>query len=121
MESMAQLMGYDHIFYSAYHPQNNGMVECFNATFVPQLAKRHDRENSNWEEYLQSVVFAYNTGYHAVTQYSPFQLQFGFDPRMPTDEASNYVFHKPPDYYNQLKKSLKIIHQRARINPFILI
>jgi hypothetical protein len=33
---------------------------------------------------------------------------------MPTDEASHYVFYKPSDYYNQLKKSLKIIHQHAR-------
>ena len=114
MESMAQLIGYDHIFSTVYHPQSNGMVERFNATFVPQLAKLHDRENNNWDEYLQSVVFAYNTGRHAATQYSPFQLQFGRDPRMPTDEASNYVFHKSPDYYNQLKKSLKIIHQHAR-------
>ncbi|CAF3544285.1 unnamed protein product [Rotaria sp. Silwood1] len=114
MESMAQLIGYNHILSTVYHPQSNGMVERFNATFVPQLAKLHDREHNNWDEYLQSVVFAYNTGIHAATNYSPFQLQFGHDPRMPTDATSNYVFYKPSDYYNQLKKSLRIIQQHAR-------
>lgn len=114
MDSMAKLMGYHHILSTVYHPQTNGMVERFNATFVPQLAKLHDRENNNWDEYLQSVVFAYNTGIHASTQYSPFQLQFGCNPRMPTDLASHYIFHKPTDYYYQLKKNLKIIYQHAR-------
>ncbi|CAF1455304.1 unnamed protein product [Rotaria sordida] len=33
---------------------------------------------------------------------------------MPTDTTSNYVFYKTSDYYNQLKKSLKIIQQNAR-------
>ena len=114
MESMAQLLGYNHIFSTVYHPQSNGMVERFNATFIPQLAKLHDRENNNWDEYLQPVVFAYNTGVHAATQHSPFKLQFGCESRMPTDTTSNYVFYKPSDYYNQLKKSLTLIHQNAR-------
>jgi hypothetical protein len=115
MESMAQLLGYNHIFATAYHPQSNGMVERFNATFVPQLAKLHNQENNNWDEFLPAVVFAYNTGIHSSTQHSPFQLQFGCEPRLPTDSASHYVFHKPMDYYQQLKKSLKIIHQQARL------
>ncbi|CAM2727912.1 unnamed protein product [Rotaria socialis] len=114
MESMARLIGYNHILSTVYHPQTNGMVERFNATFVPQLAKLQDRENNNWDEYLQSIVFAYNTGVHAATQYSPFQLQFGRDPHMPTDTTSNYVFYRPSDYYNQLKKSLQLIQQYAR-------
>ena len=114
MKAMANLFGYTHVYSTVYHPQSNGMVERFNATFVPQLAKLHDRENNNWDEYLQAVVFAYNTGTHATTQYSPYQLQFGREPRLPTDNASHYVFHKPVDYYNQLQKSLKIIHQHAR-------
>ncbi|CAF4761881.1 unnamed protein product, partial [Rotaria magnacalcarata] len=79
-----------------------------------QLAKLQDRENNNWDEYLPSIVFAYNTGVHAATQYSPFQLQFGRDPYMPTDTTLNYVFYKPSDYYNQLKKSLQLIQQHAR-------
>jgi hypothetical protein len=91
------------------------MVERFNATFVPQLAKLHNRESNNWDEYLLPVVFAYNTGIHSTTQCSPFQLQFGREPRLPTDKpSSTYIFHRPNDYYNQLKRCLQIIHQSAR-------
>lgn len=35
MQAMSQLMGYNHIFSTAYHPQSNGMVERFNGTFAP--------------------------------------------------------------------------------------
>ena len=122
MDSMTRLIGYNHILSTVYHPQSNGMVERFNATFVPQLAKLQDRENNNWDEYLQSVVFAYNTGLHAATQYSPFQLQFGREPRMPTDAPSNYVFYKPHQItiFNY-RRVLRLFNKMLKINRFILI
>jgi hypothetical protein len=117
MEAMAKLIGCNHIFSSVYHPQTNGLVERFNATFVPQIAKLQDRENNNWDEFLSPVVFAYNTGIHATTGYSPFQLQFGHDPRLPADEPStSFNFNKPQDYYEQLKKNLLIIRRQVHDN-----
>jgi transposase InsO family protein len=47
MAAMSTLVGFNHLFSTVYHPQSNGLVERFNATFVPQLAKLHDRENNN--------------------------------------------------------------------------
>ena len=38
MDAMSKLLGYNHIYSTVYHPQSNGMVERFNATFVPQVA-----------------------------------------------------------------------------------
>ncbi|CAF4156521.1 unnamed protein product, partial [Rotaria sordida] len=94
MESIAKLIGYNHIFSSVYHPQN--------------------LENNNWDEFLSPVVFAYNTNIHATTNYSPFQLQFGRESRLPTDEPlSSFTFNKPNDYNVQLKKNLLIIQQHA--------
>ena len=75
MDTMTKLVGFNHVFSTVYHPQSNGLVERFNVTFVPQLAKLHNRENNNWDEYLSPVVFAYNSGTHATTGSSPFQLQ----------------------------------------------
>ncbi|CAF4100345.1 unnamed protein product [Rotaria sordida] len=114
MEAMAKLIGYNHIFSSVYHPQTNGMVERFNATFVPQIAKLQNRENNNWDEFLSPVVFAYNTGIHATTSYSPFQLQYGRDPCLPTDEPpTSFTFNKPQDYYEQLKRNLLIMQRQT--------
>ncbi|CAF0981004.1 unnamed protein product [Didymodactylos carnosus] len=67
------------------------MVERFNATFVPQLAKLQDQESNNWDEFLPAVVFAYNTGQHFTTGYSPFKLQYGQDPKLPPDQPPKTV------------------------------
>ncbi|CAF1013801.1 unnamed protein product [Didymodactylos carnosus] len=117
MKALTALLGHNHIYSTCYHPQTNGIVERFNATFVPQLAKLQDQESDNWDEYLPSVVFAYNTGQHFSTGYSPFELQFGQDPKLPPDEPPKMViFNRPNDYYQQLKKNLAIYHRHARQN-----
>ncbi|CAF4559739.1 unnamed protein product, partial [Rotaria socialis] len=117
MNAMSKLIGYDHTYSTTYHPQSNGMIERFNATFVPQIAKLQDKEHNNWDEFVSPVVFAYNTGTHSITQYSPFQLLYGREPRLPTDgRLSSFTFRKPSDYYEQLKKSMKLIHGYARDN-----
>ena len=92
MDAMSKLLGYNHIYSTVYHPQSNGMVERFNATFVPQVAKLQDRENNNWDEFLSLVAFAYNSGIQATTNYSPFQLQFGREPRLPVDPLQHFLF-----------------------------
>ena len=117
MEAMSKLVGYNHTYLTTYHPQSNGMIERFNATFIPQIAKLQDRENNNWDEFLAPVVFAYNTGCHSTTQYSPYELLFGREPRFPTDQPKlSFTFRKPIDYYEQLKKCMKMIHTHAREN-----
>ncbi|CAF5164730.1 unnamed protein product, partial [Rotaria magnacalcarata] len=93
MYAMSKLIGYDHTHSTTYHPQSNRMIEKLNATFVPQIAKLQDKENNNWDEFLSPVVFAYNTGTHSTTQYSPFQLLYGREPRLPTDgKLSSFTF-----------------------------
>ncbi|CAF3402774.1 unnamed protein product [Rotaria socialis] len=121
MDSMTELIGYNHIFSTVYHPQTNEMVERFNATFVPQLAKLQDREHNNWDEYLLPIVFAYNTEIHATTQYSPYQLQFRREPHLPTDESStSFIFNKPNDYYDQLKKGMLRSFNNKHVNILLL-
>lgn len=38
MKAMSRLIGYEHAYSTTYQPQSNGMIERFNATFIPQIA-----------------------------------------------------------------------------------
>lgn len=120
MENIKILIGYNHIYSTPYHPQTNGIVERFNATFVPQIAKLQDDQHNNWDEYLQAVVFAYNTGIHKSTQYSPYELLYGRPSRLPINiRPQHFSFARPNDYFEQLKKTLRIYHQAAHQNTIL--
>ena len=68
---------------TAYHPQGDGMVECFNRTLL-QLLRSYVEKQSDWERYLPLVLYAYRTSTHSSTGSSPFMLMYG---RIPTDHV----------------------------------
>ncbi|CAF1521262.1 unnamed protein product [Rotaria sp. Silwood1] len=117
MQSISKLISYHHIFCTLYHPQSNGQVERFNATFVTQLAKLTDDELNNWDEYLCLIIFAYNTGVHSTTNMTPFELTFGRKPNLPIDNPpTSFTFHHPNDYFEQLVRNLEYFRGTVKQN-----
>ena len=44
-----------------------------------------EENESEWDKFLDSVLFAYRTSKQASTKYSPFFLMYGREPRLPVD------------------------------------
>ena len=83
-----KITGVKHIISLAYHPQTNGLIEQFNQTLQRSLLKMVKQNENEWENYLDSVLFAYRTSKQASTKFSPFFLLYGREPRLPN--GSNY-------------------------------
>ena len=60
-QSLFQLFKTEHRISTAYHPQTNGLVEHYNQTLQRCLIKLVNREQDNWDEYIDGVLFAYRT------------------------------------------------------------
>ncbi len=80
-----KLTGIKHVISLAYHPQTNGLIERFNQTLQRSLLKMVEQNVDEWDNYLDSVLFAYRTSKQASTKFSPFVLLYGREPRLPVD------------------------------------
>ena len=120
MHNLQRLIGFNQIFSTTYHPQSNGIVERFNSTFISQISKLQDTESNNWDVYLPAVVFAYNSGLHRTTHFTPYEIIFGRSPRLPIHPSpSHFIFPSLNDYFTQLHKTLEIYHRATRDNIII--
>ncbi|CAF3929700.1 unnamed protein product [Rotaria sp. Silwood1] len=117
LRTITNAMNTPHIFSASYHPQTNGQVERFNATFAAQLAKYCNSEKTDWDLYLPSIVYAYNTSLHSTTKLTPYELAFARNPKSPFDSASP-TLHLPPlhSFYPYLQRVRDLLTNKARTN-----
>ena len=84
---------------TADHPQKDGQTERVNQVLEDMLRAYVSKRQSNWEDYLPILEFAYNSAQHVTTGFSPFMLMYGFQPRTPvTVGLANEKIHQVKDF-----------------------
>ena len=71
-----RLTGTEQRVTSAYHPQSNGLTERFNQTLQSSLLKVVNNSQSDWDEHLPSILFAYRTSLQKGTNLTPFEVMY---------------------------------------------
>ena len=73
------------IFTSAYHLQTNGQVERMNRYIAAALSAYVNENQTDWDEYLETIALAYRTSMVDAIGNTPFYLVHGRDARLPTE------------------------------------
>ena len=73
------LLGFQHRFSTAFHPQTGGQIEVVNHTLVHSLHS-YFATNKQWDSYLHMIQHNYNRAMHSSTGFLPFEVCFGFRP-----------------------------------------
>ena len=90
MKKYCSMIGIKQIRTSPYHPQRDCMVEYFNATLKRLLRKLTQNSEVEWDLCLAYVLWSYRGTIHKTTGFSPYQLLFGKQMRMPLDQMVRY-------------------------------
>ena len=89
MKSLCTLLGCVKKQTAPYHPESDGMVECFNHICLMMLSMFVNDRRDNWSELLPFVMHAYRTSVHKSTGYSPFRLMMGEECSLPQDVSTD--------------------------------
>ena len=102
----------------SYHPQMNGQCERFNKTLISMLGTLPRDAKKTWQDWVPTLVHAYNCTTSSVTGYSPYFLIYGHQPRLPIDIEygvalpGSYMDCK--SYADKLKHRLQWAYQAAQ-------
>ena len=72
---------------TAYHPECNGQVERLNHSLIEAIAHFVNSEQTDWDVFLPSFLFAYRVSPCISTGDSPFYLLFGREARLAPDTS----------------------------------
>lgn len=117
-QEMCRLLEIKKTHTSPFRPQSDGMVERFNRTLLNMLSHWTGEHQRNWDAKLPQVMLAYRTSRHDSTRYTPFNMMFGHEVRLPVDAQYGLPPHSlgrsDQEFVRNLRTSLDQAHEAAR-------
>jgi transposase InsO family protein len=115
---LAKLLGIQLNMSTARHAQTDGQSEREIQTLITSLRSFCNEHQDDWDEYLDMLELAFNSAVQASTQKSPFELLYGYKPRLPIDVALDTLAPKNPaalDRAKMMRESLDFVRRRLLV------
>jgi len=82
---------------------------------LTQLLRAVIQKNlKNWEDCLPFLEFAYNRSVHSTTEFSPFDIMYGFNPLTPMDLIPLPIDERVSLDGNHKAQVVKTLHESVR-------
>jgi len=95
----------------AYHLETNGQMGRTNQELEQYLRMYINHRQNNWSEWLATAEFAFNNKIYTVTKISPFQVNYGKEPRMDFDIRKKEKNEKAEEFAREMKER----YEEARV------
>nr|XP_023887116.1 uncharacterized protein LOC111999228 [Quercus suber] len=106
------------LFSTTCHPQTDGQTEVVNRTLSTLLRTIIQKNLKNWEDCLPFIEFAYNRSVHSTTNFSPFEIVYGFNPLTPLDLLPLPVNEMTSDWvWVHMRKERFPGRRRSKLHP----
>ena len=119
MRSLLSLLNISPLLSSAYHPQTDGQTERVNQDAEQYLRLFVNYQQDDWSDWLSLAEFAYNNRQHSATGHSPFFLNNGRHPHIPTmrPSPSSYPLVEAfQRHMQEVRDSAKLALERAALD-----
>lgn len=120
IKELCAMAGIRKVRTSPYHPRGNP-VERFNRTLLNMLGTLKEEQKVHWRDFVKPLAHAYNCTKNEVTGFSPYELMFGRQPRLPVDLVFGFSVRDKEQvphsqYVRQLKARLEESYRLAQEN-----
>jgi len=109
-KELNKMLGIETKLSMAYHPEMDRWTERTNQELEQYLRMYVNYRQNNWAKWLAMAEFAFNNKVHTATKTSPFQVNYGREPRMGFDIRKKGKNEKAEEFVREMKER----HKEAR-------
>jgi len=103
-KELNKMLGIETKLSMAYHPETDGQTERTNQELEQYLRMYVNHRQNNWAKWLATAEFAFNNKVYTATRSSPFQVNYGREPRMGFDIRKKGKNEKAEEFVREMKE-----------------
>jgi len=106
-KELNKILGIETKLSIAYYPETDGQIERTNQELEQYLRMYINHRQNNWSEWLVMAEFTFNNKVYTAMKMSPFQVNYGREPRMGFDIRKKGKNEKAEEFAREMKERYK--------------